>query len=350
MKTRILSLLTALMIALISVAPACAIVLDGYNRNNEYDINKPYNLFDDAVESGNNTYWAQAFVKTEDTLCYIIFNVLCNEPAKNTSAGVIIKADDETLKADMTQEEYAEYDRKKFDFSYAAEPKTGGFTVEVRINFKNGLEDGEKIKVQVMDTSGEPSAVREMTIRKTEATTTEKTTKPTTEKTTKEKTTKPTTEKTTKPTTEKTTKEKTTKPSTTKASAEKAKTTAAPKTRREITHRAVTTTVKKTKTASSKTARPAKTEKETVTKFRAQPYKSEAAVTQRQSRTERETAARTGTVTYSYITEEYTTSREQGDGSSKNKKKIAAFASATLVIAACVLGTMSSKKDESDKK
>ncbi len=161
MKTRILSLLTALMIALISVAPACAIVLDGYNRNNEYDINKPYNLFDDAVESGNNTYWAQAFVKTEDTLCYIIFNVLCNEPAKNTSAGVIIKADDETLKADMTQEEYAEYDRKKFDFSYAAEPKTGGFTVEVRINFKNGLEDGEKIKVQVMDTSGEPSAVRE---------------------------------------------------------------------------------------------------------------------------------------------------------------------------------------------
>ena len=53
MKTRILSLLTAIMIALISAAPACAIVLDGYNRNDEYETgkNKPYNLFDNAVES-----------------------------------------------------------------------------------------------------------------------------------------------------------------------------------------------------------------------------------------------------------------------------------------------------------
>ena len=276
MKTRIVSLLTALAFVMLSALPTCAIVLDGYNKNDEYGTssnnvvpNKAVQLFDNAVESGNvEAYWAQAYVKTEDTLCYIIFNVLCDGDVKNSKAGVTIEAEGETLKADMTQEQYDSYNRNKLDFAYVAVPKAGGFTVEVRINFKNGIGDGKKIAVRVTNTSGEPSAVKEITVKKSEpatVTTTEKTTKPTTEKTTKEKTTKTTTEKTTKekttkPTTEKTTKEKTTKEKTTKQTTSKAaKATAAPETKakREITHRAVTTTTKKAPASTAKTTKKA---------------------------------------------------------------------------------------------
>ncbi|MBQ6264426.1 MAG: hypothetical protein IJK60_03150 [Clostridia bacterium] len=351
MKTKLISLFTAFVFSLLSAVPAYAIVLDGYNKNDEYDTekNKPFNLFEDNTVSGNGAYWAQAFVKTEDTLCYIIFNVLCDGVTDNCPAGVIIKADGETLKADLTQKEYEEYDRRKFDFSYVGKSKAGGFTVEVRINFKNGLEDGKTITVQVLDASGEPSAVKDMIIRQIPPTTTEKTTKLTTEKTTKEKTTK---EKTTKETTEKTTKpttEKTTKTTTTKPAATKEKPAAEAKTGREITHRAVTTTLKKEQTAAAGTSKPAKDSKEKTTKFKAQSYISEKTTTAQKHPDERLTDSYTGEVTYSYITEEYITSPESRSDTSKIKKKVAALVSMTLVIAACVFGSVSSKKEKPDE-
>lgn len=337
MKTRFFSILVAITVVLFPMLPACAIVLDGYNWNNEYETNKnkPFKLIDNAIESGNDVSWAQAYVKTEDTLCYIIFNVLCDGVIKNSKAGVIIIVEDETLKADMTQEQYDGYDRNKFDFAYVGELKDQGFSIEVRINFKNGLEDGKKLLIHLMDSKGEQSAVKEMTLRKTEPTTiatTQKTTKSTTEKTTKEKTTKPTTEKTTKPTTTKT---------------EAAKQTTAPETRtkREITHRAVTTTIK-AQTSDSANENSSKTTKAASTKFKAKQNGNKAAVTKQQSTSERRTGRYAGTVTYSYITDEYTTAAETAAGSSKSKKKIAALVSATLVIAACVFGTIS-KKDKS---
>ena len=361
MKTRIVSLLTALAFVMLAVLPACAIVLDGYNKNDEYGTssnnvvpNKAVQLFDNAVESGNvEAYWAQAYVKTEDTLCYIIFNVLCDGDVKNSKAGVTIEAEGETLKADMTQEQYDSYNRNKLDFAYVAVPKAGGFTVEVRINFKNGIGDGKKIAVRVTNTSGEPSAVKEITVKKSEpatVTTTEKTTKPTTEKTTKEKTTKTTTEKTTKekttkPTTEKTTKEKTTKQTTSKA----AKATAAPETKakREITHRAVTTTTKKAPASTAKTTKKARTPEETTTKFRSR--RNNSAVTSKLSPAEIITGETVSPVTYTYITEEYTTEHENTDSGTISTKQAAGIVSAILVVGACALGTAAKKDKDNDK-
>ena len=363
MKTRFISLLTALAFVMLSAMPACAIVLDGYNRKNEYgtDTNKAVSLIDNAVESGNvEVYWAQAYVKTEGTLCYILFNVMCKgNDVRNSKAGVIIEAEGETLKADMTQEPYDGYDRNKFDFAYVAVPKAGGFTIEVRINFKNGLGDGKTITVHVMNTSGEVSAFHDLTVKKSEpatVTTTEKTTKPTTEKTTTERTTKPTTEKTTKekttkPTTAKTTKPTTTKPrttkaTTTKATTAKAKTTVQKRTNRDISHKVVTTTVENGKKRENETAT-VRTTKAQVTKFRAKQNVTTEQTTRWQGERITGTVAATGIVSYSYITE-YTTSSANGGGSS-HKKKAAAFASATLVIVACVIGVTSTKKEKTDK-
>ena len=327
MKTRIVSLLTALAFVMLSALPACAIVLDGYNRNNEYgtDTNKAVSLFDNAVESGNvEAYWAQAYVKTEDTLCYIIFNVLCDGDVKNSKAGVTIEAEGETLKADMTQEQYDGYNRNKLDFAYVAVPKAGGFTVEVRINFKNGIGDGKKIAVRVTNTSGEPSAVKEITVKKSEpatVTTTEKTTK---EKTTKEKTTKQTTSKT-------------------------AKATAAPETKakREITHRAVTTTTEKAPASTAKTTKKARTPEETTTKFRSR--RNNPAATSKRSPAEIITGETVSPVTYTYITEEYTTKQENTDSGTISTKQAAGIVSAILVVGACALGTAAKKDKDSDK-
>ncbi|MBR4766130.1 MAG: hypothetical protein IK085_05115, partial [Clostridia bacterium] len=221
----------------------------------------------------------------------------------------LITADGETFKADLTGTDYGGYDRNRFDFDYAPMVRTGGFTLEAAINFKDGIGSGKTIAVKVMDGSGTESAVRYVKIKPPEEppTASEKTTKQTTEKTTKEKATKPTTEKTTKPTTSKT---------------EAAKQTSAPETRtkREITHRAVTTTIK-VQTSDSANTKSAKTTKAATTKFKAKQNGNKATVTEQQGTSERRTGRYAGTVTYSYITDEYTTAAGTAEGSSKQKRK-----------------------------
>ncbi len=381
MRNKLLSILAAVAITLVSFTPAFAIKLDGSNtyagKEKEYNGGYHYELLKNEEESGNNVAYAQAYVKTEQTFCYILFSVICldvdendEELKNNKTAGVIITAGGENLRADLTGKDYGGYDKNKFDFAYVPKVRTGSFTLEVRINYKNGIKGGETVTVKIIDGSSTQSAVRSFEIKAqeelptaavittkpttkptTEKTTTERTTKPTTEKTTKEKTTKPTTEKTTKPTTAKTTKPTTTKPrttkaTTTKATTAKAKTTVQKRTNRDISQKVVTTTVENGKNRENETAT-VRTTKAQVTKFRAKQNVTTEQTTRWQGERITGTVAATGIVSYSYITE-YTTSSANGGGSS-HKKKAAAFASATLVIVACVIGVTSTKKEKTDK-
>lgn len=353
MKTRLISLAAVFALLTVTFIPAFAIKMDGYNTDTEYGLKEYQVLFKNETDTDNNVTYALAFMKSEKTNCYILFNVVCNDvdenkaeysETNNKTAGVIITAEGETLKADLSGTDYGGYDENKIGFEYCPKVKSQGFSIETRINFKDGIGDGKTITVKFIDGGGKQSPKCDMTITPpvVPPTASAVTTKTTTEKTTKEKTTKPTTEKTTK---EKTTKEKTTKPTTTKP--ETAKSTAAPETRtkREITHRAVTTT-KKRQPAVTTSAEREKTSKATTTKFRAQGRNDVEAET-RQSTSERRTGLYPDTVTYTYITEEYTTSPAKAGSGSISKKKIAALASATLVIAACALGTVA-KKDKQD--
>lgn len=360
LRIRTTAFLSALAVILLVFSPAYAIKLDGTNENGEYNTNEYQTLFKTKADSGNNITLAQAFIKTEKTLCYILFSAQCDdvdenreELKNNKDAGVLITVDGETLKADLTGTDYGGYDKNKLDFNYVPLVRTGQFTIEVRINFKDGIGDGKSVEVKMIDGHGEQSAMREVAISPPEEpptaqvvtvrSTTEKTAKPTTEKTTKV-----TTEKTTKATTEKTTKEKTTKPSTVRTTKEKATRTTVAKTKRETT---VPATEKRQTSTKANTQKTADIAKVTTAKFKAQ--KKQTAETAKQPNVTQSiftqsNAAQSVTVTYSYLTDEYTTYTSDEKDSSKTKKTVASLVSVLLVIAACVIGGVS-KKEKSEE-
>ncbi|MBR4767341.1 MAG: hypothetical protein IK085_11325, partial [Clostridia bacterium] len=78
MKKRIISLLTVFTLVLLSATPVFAVRLDGVNGG-EYSTKEYQTLFSGKSESGNNATLAQAFIKTENTMCYILFSVVCDD-------------------------------------------------------------------------------------------------------------------------------------------------------------------------------------------------------------------------------------------------------------------------------
>ena len=352
LRIKTTAFLSALAVILLAFSPAYAIKLDGTNENGEYNTNEYQTLFKTKADSGNNITLAQAFIKTEKTLCYILFSAKCDdvdenreELKNNKDAGVLITVDGETLKADLTGTDYGGYDKNKLDFKYVPLVRTGQFTIEVRINFKDGIGDGKSVEVKMIDGHGEQSAMREVAISPPEE---PPTAQVVTVRSTTEKASKLTTETTTTATTEKTTKEKTTKPSTVRTTKEKTTRTTVAKTKRETT---VPATEKRQTSTKANTQKTADIAKVTTAKFKAQ--KKQTAETAKQPNVTQSiftqsNAAQSVTVTYSYLTDEYTTYTSDEKDSSKTKKTVASLVSVLLVIAACVIGG-ASKKEKSEE-